>query len=172
MTKTGGSENVPIESLPTVIGKIAVAAGYQGMVGGQSADIEMQGKDVDADLVKYIHTHKTGALISVSVTSGAILGRGSEDQVKAIQAYGDGIGLAFQIADDILDIEGDSREMGKSSGSDEKKGKITYPSIFGLNKSKEILRDTVDSAIGSLEHFDSKADPLRLIASYIIERRK
>lgn len=172
MTKTRKSDDTQYKDLPTVIGKIAIAAGYQGMVGGQAVDISMEGKDVDADLVKYIHTHKTGALISVSVTSGAILGGGTEEEVKAIQEYGDGIGLAFQISDDILDIEGDSREMGKSAGSDEKKGKITYPSIFGLDRSKELLRKNVDLAIKSLDHFDSKADPLRNIAGYIIERKK
>jgi geranylgeranyl diphosphate synthase type II len=142
------------------------------MVGGQAVDISMEGKDVNEDLVEYIHTHKTGALISVSVTSGAILGGGTENEIKAIRKYGDGIGLAFQISDDILDIEGNSREMGKSAGSDEKKGKITYPSIFGLDKSKELLRENVDLAIKSLDHFNSKADPLRDIAGYIIERKK
>ena len=172
MTKVRKSSDVSYESLPTVIGKIAIAAGYRGMVGGQAVDISMEGKEVDADLVKYIHTHKTGALISVSVTSGAILGGGSAEEIKAIQEYGDGIGLAFQIADDILDIEGDSQEMGKSSGSDEKKGKITYPSIFGLNRSKELLRETVELAVKSLDQFDLKADPLRYIAGYIIERKK
>jgi len=159
-------------SLLRVIGNIAEAAGYQGMVGGQVADIQWQGKEVDAPVLEFIHTHKTGALIAVSVTSGAILGGGNATQIEAIRSYGEKIGLAFQISDDILDVEGDSQEMGKGVGGDEQKGKITYPSVLGLGHSKEIQRELVEKAIHSLGQFDHRADPLRFIAKYIIERKK
>ena len=155
-----------------VIGLIAQAAGYEGMIGGQAVDIQSEGKSVSFSLVEFIHTHKTGALISASVTSGAILGGGDESQIQAITSYGRKIGLAFQISDDILDIEGDSRAMGKMVGADEQKGKITYPAVVGLNKSKQIQAELVEAAIESLQIFDHRAGPLRHIARHIIERKK
>jgi geranylgeranyl diphosphate synthase type II len=158
--------------LPSVIGLIASAAGYRGMVGGQAMDILMEGKKVDSSIVEYIHTHKTGALISASVTSGTILGGGTDEEICSINSYGDNIGLAFQIADDILDIEGDSSLMGKNTGSDEERGKITFPTVFGLDRSKKMLNDLVKSAIEAISRFNGKADPLRKIAGYIIERKK
>jgi len=127
---------------------------------------------VDFSAVEFIHTHKTGALIAASVTSGAMLGRGDESQIRAITSYGRKIGLAFQVSDDILDIEGDSNIMGKKVGADQEKGKITYPSVLGLKKSKEIQSELVEEAIESLRIFDHAAEPLRRIALYIIERKK
>ena len=172
MTKIKLSPETSASTFQEVVGRIATAAGFQGMVGGQAVDIQMEGSEIDPALLNFIHTHKTGALISVSVSSGAIIGGGSDKQIKAITSYGDKIGLAFQIADDILDIEGDSKVMGKEAGSDEQKGKNTYPSIYGMEKSKEILTETINKAMDSLAEFDSKSDPLRSIAKYIIERKK
>jgi len=160
------------EALLRVICLVAQASGYQGMVGGQVTDIQSERKTVEPATVEFIHSHKTGALIAASVTSGAILGAASETQVDAINAYGRGIGLAFQISDDILDVEGDSEKMGKGVGGDARKKKVTYPSVHGLGTSKRIQEQTIDQAIHSLEAFDSKADPLRAIATYIIERKK
>ena len=151
---------------------IAFAAGYQGMVGGQVVDIQSEGKGVDASLVEFIHTHKTGALITASVASGALIGGGTAGQVVSIQDYGQKIGLAFQIADDILDIEGDTRTLGKGVGNDARKKKITFPFVLGLDKSKEIQQSLIREAVDSLESFDHRADPLREIALYIIERKK
>ena len=151
---------------------IAFAAGYQGMVGGQVVDIQSEGKGVDASLVEFIHTHKTGALITASVASGALIGGGTAGQVVSIQDYGQKIGLAFQIADDILDIEGDTRTMGKGVGNDVRKKKITFPSVLGLEKSKEVQLSLIKKAVAMLESFDHRADPLREIALYIIERKK
>ncbi|MBW1919207.1 MAG: polyprenyl synthetase family protein [Deltaproteobacteria bacterium] len=159
-------------TLLRVICLIAEAAGYKGMVGGQTADIKLEGKDLEPALVEFIHTHKTGALIRASAASGAILGGGNEEQVKAITSYGESIGLAFQIADDVLDIEGDTKTMGKGVGGDEQKKKITYPGVHGIAKSKEIQKDLVERAIKDLDRFDYRADPLRKIAVYIIERKK
>jgi geranylgeranyl diphosphate synthase type II len=155
-----------------VIEIIAIAAGYQGMVGGQVVDIQSEGGEVSLPLVEFIHTHKTAALLNASVTAGAILGGGKEDQISALNRYGQKIGLAFQISDDILDIEGDSRRMGKSAGSDERKGKLTYPSVLGVDKSKDIQEEIIESAIGALKGFDREAEPLRQIARYIIERKR
>ena len=151
---------------------IASAAGCQGMVGGQVVDIQSEGKEVDASLIEFIHTHKTGALITASVTSGALLGGGTAGQVASIQAYGQKIGLAFQIADDILDIEGDTQMLGKGVGNDARRKKITFPSVLGLEKSKEIQQSLIKEAVDLLTSFDQRADPLRNIALYIIERKK
>lgn len=155
-----------------VMSMIAFAAGCQGMVGGQVVDIQSEGKRVDASLVEFIHSHKTGALIAASVASGALMGGGTAGQVETIRAYGQKIGLAFQIADDILDIEGDTRTLGKGVGNDARKKKITFPSVIGLGKSKQIQQAMIKEAVELLESFDRRADPLREIALYIIERKK
>jgi geranylgeranyl diphosphate synthase type II len=167
-----GTGDVDPRALLKVIRLVGGAAGYQGMVGGQVVDIQSEGKPVDPSLVNFIHSHKTGALIHASVTSGAILGEGTEDQVNAISSYGEKIGLAFQIADDILDVEGDSKTMGKAVGGDARKKKITFPAAVGLQKAKEIQSRLVDEALGALKAFDEKTDPLRSLAVYIIERKK
>ncbi|MDY6880991.1 MAG: farnesyl diphosphate synthase [Desulfatiglans sp.] len=166
------TERMPKDAIVKTIGLIASAAGYRGMVGGQTVDILSEAKEVGLPVVEYIHTHKTGALIEASVASGAILGGGNKEQVEAIGSYGRCIGLAFQIADDILDIEGDSKTLGKRVGADERKGKITYPAVVGLSRSKEIQSELVLSGIERLDKFDDKAEPLRQIARYIIERNK
>jgi geranylgeranyl diphosphate synthase type II len=160
------------EVIRKIVALIASAAGPNGMVGGQAVDMLIAGKQVDASVIEFMHAHKTGALITASVSSGAILGGASKNQLESLNRYGSKIGLAFQVSDDILDIEGDSKEMGKIVGVDVQMCKNTYPSVYGLKKSKEILRELVDDAIGSLDQFDIRADPLRRIAEYIIERKK
>lgn len=172
MTRADLRKNLAPQVMLKVIRLISRASGYNGMVGGQVVDIQSEGKMVDFSTVAFIHTHKTGALIAAAVTSGAMLGLGDESQVRAITSYGRKIGLAFQISDDILDIEGDSNLMGKKVGADQEKGKITYPSVLGLKKSKEIQSELVEDAIESLQIFDHAAEPLRRIALYIIERKK
>ncbi len=172
MTGADFVKRVSPKALLAVIGLIAKAAGYEGMVGGQVVDIQSEGKEVDPDVLEFIHTRKTAALISASVVSGAILVGGEDPQVKALSSYGQNIGLAFQVSDDILDIEGNSQELGKNVGSDERQGKITYPTLIGLSRSKEIQRELVEQAIESLELFDRRAEPLRQIAKYIIVRKK
>jgi len=159
------------DALLAVIGLIAQAAGYEGMVGGQVVDIQSEGMEVGPSIVEFIHTRKTAALISASVVSGAILVGAAEDQVKALTSYGQNIGLAFQVSDDILDIEGDSQELGKNVGSDTRQEKITYPAILGLKRSKQIQKELVEQAIEFLAPFDHRAEPLRHIAKYIIERK-
>ena len=171
MAGYGAEKEVEKKALLRVIDLIASAAGYRGMVGGQVVDIIYEGKEPDATVVEYIHRHKTAALISVSVTAGTILAGGNEDEEKAMNSYGQQIGLAFQIADDILNIEGDRKAMGKGTGSDKEKGKITYPSVFGTAESKTIQKELIENAIESLKKFDTRAEPLRDLARYIIERK-
>ena len=171
MAGYGAEKEVEKKALLRVIDLIASAAGYRGMVGGQVVDIIYEGKEPDATVVEYIHRHKTAALISVSVTAGTILAGGNEDEEKAMNSYGQQIGLAFQIADDILNIEGDRKAMGKGTGSDKEKGKFTYPSVFGTAESKTIQKELIENAIESLKKFDTRAEPLRDLARYIIERK-
>ena len=172
MTRSDLPGKIGAARFQEVITLISAAAGHRGMVGGQAVDIMMEGKEVDPSMVDFIHNHKTGALISASVSSGAILGGGSRQELEDIALYGNKIGLAFQISDDILNIEGDSEEMGKRAGSDAQKRKNTYPSVHGMERSKVILAELVDTAINSLKQFGNSADPLRQIAGYIIERKK
>lgn len=155
-----------------VIHEIAGCAGSCGMVGGQVVDMESEGKsDLDLPTVQYIHTHKTGALIKASVVAGALLGGADEQKLAAITRYGEAAGLAFQIADDILDIEGTTEEIGKDAGSDEARGKATYPAVMGLAAAKVEAQAMMDEAMRALEIFGAEADPLREIAAYIVKRK-
>lgn len=171
MAGYGAEKKVEKKALLRVIDLIASAAGYKGMVGGQVVDITYEGKEPDPNVVEYIHRHKTAALIAASVTAGNILAGGNKDEEKSINRYGQQIGLAFQIADDILNIEGDKKVMGKGIGSDKERGKITYPSVFGTAESKTIQKELIKNAIDSLKRFDTRAEPLRDLARYIIERK-
>jgi geranylgeranyl diphosphate synthase type II len=153
-----------------VINEVAYAAGISGMVGGQVVDVESEGREVDPSTVQYIHTHKTGAMILVSVRVGAKIGGATEKVLAAMTSYGEKIGLTFQIADDLLNIEGDAAVLGKSIGSDRSKGKATYPSVLGLTESKKRARELTESALDALTPFGREADSLREIARFIISR--
>lgn len=155
-----------------VIGVIAEAASYRGMVGGQVVDILSQNKRADLETVQQMHSRKTAALIAAATESGALAGKGSEAQVAALARYGRAIGLAFQIADDILDIEGDTELLGKTTGADEARGKVTYPAAVGLERSRQTANEMVNDALAALEGFDDRANPLRSLANYIITRKK
>ncbi|GER93664.1 polyprenyl synthetase family protein [hot springs metagenome] len=154
-----------------VIREIAIAAGAHGMVGGQAQDLLSEDAEPDAETLSFIHTHKTAALITVSVRSGGILADCSDYELSGLTKYGENIGLAFQVIDDILDVEGATEVIGKPSGSDEKKKKMTYPKLYGIEKSKERAKELINAAINSLETFDEKAEPLRAIAMYMLERK-
>ncbi len=159
-------------ALLAVIHEIASCAGSYGMVGGQVIDMESEGRaDIDLATVQYIHIHKTGALIKASVVAGALLGGASGARLAAITRYGEAAGLAFQIADDILDIEGTTEEIGKDAGSDQARGKATYPAVMGLAAAKEEARAMMDEALRALDIFGAEADPLREIARYIVQRK-
>lgn len=165
------AHSIPNSSLITIVHLIAEASGFRGMVGGQVMDLEATGKKTNAEELETMDRHKTGALIAASVESGAILGGGTKDQIKALSKYGHHIGLAFQIVDDILDIEGTTIELGKQANVDQEKKKSTYPSIMGLNRAKELALNHTKQAINALEKFGKEAEPLRAIAYYIKDRR-
>ncbi|THB68355.1 MAG: polyprenyl synthetase family protein [Desulfovibrio sp.] len=163
---------IPAERIAPAIGEVAVAAGAAGMVGGQDLDMAYTGRDnVSLEDLRYMHSLKTGALITVSCVSGALLAGASPEEVERIRAYGKAIGAAFQIVDDILDEIGDEATLGKPVGSDQEQGKVTYPSLLGLDTSRELASKEVDTALEQLAPFSGPhADFLRGLAQYIIHR--
>ncbi len=164
--RSSGNEALVLD----LISEVAQAAGVSGMVGGQVVDIESEGKAVDLPTVQYIHTHKTGAMILASVRVGARLGGAKETLLKALTRYGESLGLSFQIADDILNVEGKAALMGKRTGTDLFKRKATYPSVLGVEESKTRSKELVEMAIDALKQLGPEADPLREIARFIIAR--
>jgi geranylgeranyl diphosphate synthase type II len=154
-----------------VIQEIAHAAGISGMVGGQALDVLAEKSGADENTLREIHRRKTGALIVASVKSGAIIFNAGKEKIQALTEYGMNLGQAFQIADDILNVEGDSELMGKGTGSDAARNKLTYPSLLGMEKSKEKLAEHIEAAVSSLSGFDDRAMPLIVIARYIMERK-
>lgn len=151
--------------------EIAIASGFRGMVAGQVQDILSENAEPDSKLLQFIHIHKTATLICASVKLGPILYGSTKDKLEALTIYGNNIGLAFQVIDDILDIEGNTEELGKPVGSDDKINKMTYPRLYGIEKSQEIAKQLISDAESSLSIFSSEADPLREIAFYLINRR-
>lgn len=166
-----GASSVPAELRLRAIALLAEAAGAAGMVGGQVADLEAEGESVDGARLETIHRQKTGALIRAACESGAVIGGGTDDQVAGLARYGESIGLAFQIIDDVLDIVGDARTLGKSAGKDAKAGKATYPHIFGVERAKQRASELVESALEELAPFDERAQPLAQLARRILERK-
>jgi geranylgeranyl diphosphate synthase type II len=164
------TKTISANRLIAIIREVGIAAGVRGMVGGQVVDMESEGRDIDLPTLEFIHTHKTGVLIRASVRVGALYAKASEKRLKALTRYGEMVGLAFQIADDILDITGKQEETGKDVGSDLKKGKKTFPSFYGLEGSRLRAREVAGKAINALQDFDRKADPLRELAQYIVNR--
>lgn len=154
-----------------VIREIAQAAGIAGMVGGQTLDVLSEKSRPDREVLYEIHRRKTAALIEAAVKSGAIMSTARENKIAALMGYGGNIGMAFQIADDILNVEGDRELMGKGTGSDSALGKVTYPSLMGMDFAKAELQKHINAAIDRLSIFDKRALPLRLIARYIMERK-
>lgn len=163
--------NIPPDRTLRIIHEIGIGAGPYGMVGGQQLDIESEGKRIDLKLLEQSHMKKTGALIVASIRGGGIAAGAEEAQLLALTDYAGRIGLAFQIADDILDVEGSIEEVGKSTGKDITQNKNTYPALIGLRESKAVEKRLIDEAIDALEGFDERADPLRWIAEYIVERK-
>ncbi|UCD32577.1 MAG: polyprenyl synthetase family protein [Desulfobacterales bacterium] len=157
----------------TVIHTIATAAGHKGMIEGQMRDIHAEGgQSLSLTELEAMHALKTGALIEASITTGAILGGGGGDQIEQLKIYANNIGLAFQVTDDILNVEGDPDIMGKGVGTDHARQKSTYPAVLGIEKSKQFAKKLVNNALQALEYFDNKSDPLRAIAHYVIARRR
>ena len=164
------AQNISPHLLSKGIFLLARAAGVSGMVGGQTADILMEGRQVDAETLSFIHSKKTGAMIGASVEIGALLGKGNDEELNHLRKYGEYLGLAFQIKDDLLDVEGDQEILGKPVGSDDRNLKATYPALFGLNETKRKARELLEQGLSELESFDESAEPLRAIARYVVER--
>jgi len=148
------------------------AAGPSGMIQGQMEDVAAEGGCLDLDALRNLHRLKTGALIQGSAEMGTVLGDGTLRQVEDIRRYAAHLGMAFQVTDDILNVEGDPRVMGKAAGTDRLKQKCTFPSLMGLEGSRTFARQCIDSALRALEDFDNRADPLRALARYVLERRR
>ena len=158
-------------SLLKIVREIAFSSGMHGMVGGQAEDILSEDSVPDPQKIEFIHRHKTAALIAASVKMGPILANSNKKMLKSMTKYGENIGLAFQIIDDILDIEGSTEELGKPAGSDRRKKKMTYPALFGVEGARQKAGTLITGAIEAISMFPSGADPLREIARYLFERR-
>jgi geranylgeranyl diphosphate synthase type II len=155
-----------------VIREVAVAAGTRdGMVGGQVADLEAEGKPVTEEMLAYIHRSKTAALICASVVAGAICGGSNEEDVARLRSFGANIGWAFQVVDDILDVEESSAALGKTAGKDQAQQKATYPALFGLPKSHAFAKELAERAIGSIAVYGERAARLRELAEFLVLRR-
>ncbi len=155
-----------------IINEISVAAGFKGMIEGQMRDMDAEKTMLDQSQLEKMHSLKTGALIRASVRVGAIIGDADTGQIKSLDRYGKYIGLAFQVKDDILNVEGNPVLMGKAVGTDKARNKSTYPSLMGLEKAKEFAGNLVKKALDELESFDNNVQPLKAIASYILERKR
>jgi geranylgeranyl diphosphate synthase type II len=162
----------PAERLLEIIRVLAVAAGHRGMVKGQMWDMQSEGRTLGQKDIESLQALKTGALIEAAMVSGAIVAGGTRVQIEAVRNYGTAVGLAFQVVDDILNIEGDPAVMGKSAGTDKLRRKYSYPDLLGLEKSKELAHNLSKRAIEAVAGFDSEADALRAIARYVVDRNK
>ncbi len=151
---------------------ISHASGCRGMIEGQARDLAFEGVQLTAGALQDLHGLKTGALIRAAVHCGALLGGGSQEQITRLVDYASLAGLAFQVADDVLNVTGDPVRMGKSVGTDQARLKNTYPSVMGLEQSRRFAADLIDRALQAVSIFDNNAEPLRAIARYIIERRR
>jgi geranylgeranyl diphosphate synthase type II len=155
-----------------MVAALALAAGPAGMVGGQAIDLGSVGIKLDQTALEFMHRHKTGALIEASVQLGALAsGHASADDLQALNLYARAVGLAFQVQDDILDVESDTATLGKRQGADIARDKPTYPALMGLDGAKAYALELRDQALNALQSFDTTADPLRALARYIVERR-
>jgi geranylgeranyl diphosphate synthase type II len=170
LADTEANRSVPPATVIKVIELVARYAGSQGMVGGQVVDMESEGKEIDFPTLEYIHTHKTGGLILASVQVGALLGGANDSQVAAIKRFGGAAGLAFQIADDILDVVGDQQHLGKNVGSDQARGKATYPAQLGLDEARQRADELCGIAISALAPLGQSAEILQELARYIVNR--
>jgi geranylgeranyl diphosphate synthase type II len=164
------SPGVSAERLLQVVGELSLASGAPGLVGGQVVDLESEGKSVDLETLEYIHLHKTGALLRACVISGALVAGADATLQAALHTYARGIGLAFQIIDDILDVTASSDVLGKTAGKDLTADKTTYPKLLGLEESRRRADGLVAEAKAALEPWRDRAAPLLALADYITSR--
>lgn len=170
MSRSVDRAEVPPSRALAAIAELAVAAGAQGMVGGQTADILAEGQAAELARVESIHRRKTGALLRAAIRMGAIVADAEAAALERLTAYGDRIGLAFQIADDLLDETGNTFATGKAAQRDRERHKSTYPSALGVEAARALLRDTLDAGLAALAGFDDRAEALRAIARYVVAR--
>jgi len=170
--ETIGAAPVPAERRVAMLAEVAGAAGtVNGMVGGQVADIEAERKPVDAGMLEYIHRSKTAALFRASVTAGALCAGAAADDVARLRRFGETIGWAFQVTDDILDVEESSVALGKTAGKDFAQQKATYPAVYGLERSHQIANELATKAIAELTPYADRASRVREIAEFLVLRR-
>ena len=170
--ETLGAAPVDAESRVAMVTEVATSAGtLNGMVGGQVADLEAEGKSVGPEMLEYIHRSKTAALIRASITAGAICAGAPEKEVARLRHFGETIGWAFQVTDDILDVEESSAALGKTAGKDIAQQKATYPAVFGLERSHEIATELSTNAIADLASYGDRAARVREIAEFLVYRR-
>jgi len=166
--------SAPIDAARCVraIAEVAAAAGtVNGMVGGQVADVEAGGRPVDAPTLEYIHRSKTAALIRGSVVAGAIAGGAADSDIERLRRFGDQIGWAFQVVDDLLDVEEPSAALGKTAGKDQAQAKATYPALYGIAKSRAIAGDLESKALAELSYYGERGSRLRQVAEFLVARR-
>jgi len=170
--ETIASAPITAERRVAMVTEIAAAAGtVNGMVGGQVADLEAEGKPVTPEMLEYIHRSKTAALIRASITSGALCAGAPADEVARLRRFGETIGWAFQVTDDILDVEESSAALGKTAGKDIAQQKATYPAVYGLERSHQIAKELADKGIAELDTYGERAGRLRTIAEFLVLRR-
>ena len=162
--------DVPSDRLIKVVGELSLISGAPGLVGGQVVDLECEGKEVDLETLEYIHLHKTGALLKGCVTCGALIAGAGDKLLNSLSIYAKGIGLAFQIVDDILDLTSSSDVLGKTAGKDLIADKTTYPKLIGLDESRKRAKDLVSEAKEALDPWRKDAGPLLALADYITSR--
>jgi geranylgeranyl diphosphate synthase type II len=153
-----------------LVREIATAAGTRGMVAGQIADLQSEGAEPDLETLRYIHRHKTGDMITVSARVGAIVSGANEAQLAALTEYACNLGLAFQIVDDILDVVGDRKKLGKTVGKDAAQKKMTFVALYGLDAAGKMMHETVEKAKSALAGFNGKAEVLRSLADFVVSR--
>jgi geranylgeranyl diphosphate synthase type II len=163
---------LPDAARARLVAELAAAAGPAGMVGGQQADMEAEATGGDLDRLRYIHAHKTGALLTACVRMGAIAGGAGEATLGDLTAYGERVGLAFQVADDVLDVTADPALLGKAAGKDLARHKLTYPGLLGLAEARALGTRLKDEALARVAGLGPAAEPLRALAAYIVERTR
>ncbi|MCD4650968.1 MAG: polyprenyl synthetase family protein [Candidatus Cloacimonetes bacterium] len=163
--------DLPMETRITMITEMARETGYRGLINGQMADILAEGRETSKKQLAYIHENKTARLIRLAIRFGCYTARASSSDITRLEAFGDKIGLAFQIMDDILDIEGEKHLFGKTIGKDVAMKKATYPSIYGLEESREMATNLIEEAKALLEPYGEKAEALLLLSDFILTRK-
>jgi geranylgeranyl diphosphate synthase, type II len=163
----------PAEARVRIIEEIARGTGtLDGMIGGQVVDLEAEHTKPTTEMLEYIHRAKTAALITASLVSGGLYAGAKDGEIKKLRAFGQSIGLAFQIVDDVLDVTQTSEQLGKTAGKDTAAQKVTYPALFGIEESERKADSLVSAAFSELESFGERAEPLKELARYLVERKK